>query len=161
MVGRPLARGRGRGRLSLSAGLAVCGRPCMGAGRGWPPLLLAAFIANTQQERVDGSFEARELNTAWYLTEARLIDMIKYFKISQVPHIENSKADALAKSASADIPNRDPPAIASVHRPTVAIIEEVTSTTHSYWRDQILYYKKDTTLLTNKEAAQRVKRVEA
>ncbi|RWW64990.1 hypothetical protein BHE74_00027739, partial [Ensete ventricosum] len=37
---RPLAGGLGHG-------LAMGGRPCMGAGRGWPPLLLAAFTAKT------------------------------------------------------------------------------------------------------------------
>ncbi|RRT31444.1 hypothetical protein B296_00054399, partial [Ensete ventricosum] len=44
--GRHLAGG-------LSHGLAVDGWPCMGAGRGWPPLLLAAFAAKIQQERVE------------------------------------------------------------------------------------------------------------
>ncbi|RZS28368.1 hypothetical protein BHM03_00061954 [Ensete ventricosum] len=34
----------------LAGGL---GRPCMGAGHGWPPLLLAAFAAKTQQEQVE------------------------------------------------------------------------------------------------------------
>ncbi|RRT34641.1 hypothetical protein B296_00042524, partial [Ensete ventricosum] len=29
----------------LGRGLAVGGRPCIGADRGWPPLLLAAFTA--------------------------------------------------------------------------------------------------------------------
>ncbi|RWV79344.1 hypothetical protein GW17_00059535, partial [Ensete ventricosum] len=37
---RPLAGGLGRG-------LAVGGRPCMGAGRAWSPFLLAAFAAKT------------------------------------------------------------------------------------------------------------------
>ncbi|RWV80465.1 hypothetical protein GW17_00058266, partial [Ensete ventricosum] len=37
----------------LGHGLAVGGRPCMGAGRGWSPLLLTAFAAKTQQERVE------------------------------------------------------------------------------------------------------------
>ncbi|RWV92689.1 hypothetical protein BHE74_00055037 [Ensete ventricosum] len=37
---RPLAGG-------LSRDLAVGGRPCMGAGRGWPLLLLAAFAMKT------------------------------------------------------------------------------------------------------------------
>ncbi|RWW13298.1 hypothetical protein GW17_00022996 [Ensete ventricosum] len=37
-VGRPLVGG-------LGCGLAVGGRPCMRAGRGWPPLLHAAFVA--------------------------------------------------------------------------------------------------------------------
>ncbi|RWV78836.1 hypothetical protein BHE74_00058971 [Ensete ventricosum] len=32
-------------RAGLSSDLAVGGRPCIGAGRGWPPLLLAAFAA--------------------------------------------------------------------------------------------------------------------
>ncbi|RRT31273.1 hypothetical protein B296_00051037 [Ensete ventricosum] len=36
--GRPFRAGLGRG-------LAVGGRPCMGVGRGWPHLLLAAFAA--------------------------------------------------------------------------------------------------------------------
>ncbi|RWV81628.1 hypothetical protein GW17_00056931 [Ensete ventricosum] len=35
-AGYPLAGGLGRD-------LTVGGRPCMGTGRGWPPLLLAAF----------------------------------------------------------------------------------------------------------------------
>ncbi|RWW46184.1 hypothetical protein BHE74_00047906 [Ensete ventricosum] len=37
---RPLAGGHCRG-------LTVGGRPCIGAGRGWPPLLLAGFAAKT------------------------------------------------------------------------------------------------------------------
>ncbi|RRT35644.1 hypothetical protein B296_00036633 [Ensete ventricosum] len=37
---RPLARGLGRG-------LAMGGRPCMGAGRGSSPLLLSAFATKT------------------------------------------------------------------------------------------------------------------
>ncbi|RWV90733.1 hypothetical protein GW17_00047042 [Ensete ventricosum] len=50
----PLRAGRSRPsreRLSpllagdVGHGLAVGGRPCMGAGRGWPPLLLTAFAA--------------------------------------------------------------------------------------------------------------------
>ncbi|RWW11674.1 hypothetical protein GW17_00024699 [Ensete ventricosum] len=41
VIGRHLARGLGRD-------LVVGGRPCMGAGRGWPPLLLIAFAAKTQ-----------------------------------------------------------------------------------------------------------------
>ncbi|RWW20974.1 hypothetical protein GW17_00014889 [Ensete ventricosum] len=45
-VGRPLAGGLGRG-------LAVGGRPCIGVGRGWPPLLLASFTTKIQQERVE------------------------------------------------------------------------------------------------------------
>ncbi|RWV83658.1 hypothetical protein GW17_00054710, partial [Ensete ventricosum] len=39
-VGRPLTGGLGHG-------LVVGGRPCMEAGSGWPPLLLAAFTAKT------------------------------------------------------------------------------------------------------------------
>ncbi|RWV97169.1 hypothetical protein GW17_00040061 [Ensete ventricosum] len=42
MAGHPLAGGLGRSRLLLTTGLAVGGRPYMGAGRGWPPLLLVA-----------------------------------------------------------------------------------------------------------------------
>ncbi|RWV77146.1 hypothetical protein GW17_00062071 [Ensete ventricosum] len=49
---RPLTGGLGRNRLPLAAGLAVGGQPCMGVGRGWPPLLLAAFAAKTQQEHI-------------------------------------------------------------------------------------------------------------
>ncbi|RWW55280.1 hypothetical protein BHE74_00038097 [Ensete ventricosum] len=45
-AGRPLAGGLGHA-------LAVGGRPCMGAGRGWLPLLLAAFTVKTQQEHGD------------------------------------------------------------------------------------------------------------
>ncbi|RRT34186.1 hypothetical protein B296_00038415 [Ensete ventricosum] len=36
----------------LGRGLAMGGRPYMGAGRGWLPLL-AAFVAKIQQERVE------------------------------------------------------------------------------------------------------------
>ncbi|RWV92531.1 hypothetical protein GW17_00045082 [Ensete ventricosum] len=46
VVGRPLTGGLGRSRLPLVAGLPVGGRPCMGAGRGWPPLLLAVLAVN-------------------------------------------------------------------------------------------------------------------
>ncbi|RWW64147.1 hypothetical protein BHE74_00028626 [Ensete ventricosum] len=55
---------------------------------------------------------------ARYLTKARwLIDMTKHFKISQIPHIENSRADALAKSASTDISNGESSAKAEVSDP--------------------------------------------
>ncbi|RWW72730.1 hypothetical protein BHE74_00019444 [Ensete ventricosum] len=40
----------------LSHGLAMDGWPCIGAGRGWPPLLLAAFAAKMQQEHVEGFY---------------------------------------------------------------------------------------------------------
>ncbi|RRT79983.1 hypothetical protein B296_00022159 [Ensete ventricosum] len=80
--------------------------------------------------------------------------MIKCFKISQVPRIKNYKGDALVKSISADTPNGDPPTLASVYGLMVAAIEKATSTTHSDWREEILRYKKDATLLTDKEVAQ-------
>ncbi|RRT52194.1 hypothetical protein B296_00016181 [Ensete ventricosum] len=47
VVGRPLIGGLGLSQLPLTAGLVVGGRPCMGAGRGWSPLLLAVLAANT------------------------------------------------------------------------------------------------------------------
>ncbi|RZS26147.1 hypothetical protein BHM03_00059454 [Ensete ventricosum] len=53
MAGRPLDGGLSRSRLPLTAGLAMGGRPCMGAGRGWRPLLLAAFAAKMQQEYIE------------------------------------------------------------------------------------------------------------
>ncbi|RRT31882.1 hypothetical protein B296_00057071 [Ensete ventricosum] len=39
--------------VGLGHGLAVGGRPCMGAGRGWSSILLAAFAAKMQQEYVE------------------------------------------------------------------------------------------------------------
>ncbi|RZS21390.1 hypothetical protein BHM03_00054032, partial [Ensete ventricosum] len=45
-IGRPLSGGLGRG-------LAMDGRPCMGADHGWPPLLLVAFAVKMQQECVE------------------------------------------------------------------------------------------------------------
>ncbi|RRT70611.1 hypothetical protein B296_00010585 [Ensete ventricosum] len=53
---------------------------------------------------------------------------IQYFKISQVPRLENSRADALAKSASADTIDRLP-AILSFCRLTIATVETVTTDT--------------------------------
>ncbi|RRT35665.1 hypothetical protein B296_00058201, partial [Ensete ventricosum] len=47
VVGRHLARGLGRNWLPLATDLAVGGWPCMGASRGWLPLLLAVFTAKT------------------------------------------------------------------------------------------------------------------
>ncbi|RRT34093.1 hypothetical protein B296_00043472 [Ensete ventricosum] len=81
--------------------------------------------------------------------------------MSQIPCNENSRADALAKSTSTDAPNGQLSAIANVHRPMVATIEEVAKATHSNWRDDILHYKKDATLPTDKGATCRVKRAEA
>ncbi|RRT34167.1 hypothetical protein B296_00053582, partial [Ensete ventricosum] len=43
---RPLVEG-------LGYDLAVGGRPCIGAGRGWRPLLLATFAMKTQQECIE------------------------------------------------------------------------------------------------------------
>ncbi|RWW12803.1 hypothetical protein GW17_00023515, partial [Ensete ventricosum] len=45
----PLTGGLSRSRLPLAVSLAMGGRPCMGAGRGWSPLL-AVFVAKMQQE---------------------------------------------------------------------------------------------------------------
>ncbi|RWV86612.1 hypothetical protein BHE74_00032088 [Ensete ventricosum] len=99
---------------------------------------------------------------ARYLAKAhRLIGMTKYFKISRIPHIENSRASALAKSTSADAPGGKPLVIPSVRRPTVTTIEEAAKATHPDWREDILRYKKDVTLPTDKGAARRVKRAEA
>ncbi|RWV81931.1 hypothetical protein BHE74_00033067 [Ensete ventricosum] len=68
---------------------------------------------------------------ARYLAEAcRLIGMTKYFKISQIPRVENSKADALATLASTDTTNVELSAIPSVRRPGVATIKEATMVTH-------------------------------
>ncbi|RWW39686.1 hypothetical protein BHE74_00054957 [Ensete ventricosum] len=47
VAGRPLVGGHGHSRLPLAAGLAMGGRCCMGADRGWLPLLLAAFTTKT------------------------------------------------------------------------------------------------------------------
>ncbi|RWV95495.1 hypothetical protein GW17_00041880, partial [Ensete ventricosum] len=54
--GRPLQVGLGRG-------LAVGGRPYMGAGRGWPPLLLAAFAGKIQQEHVERFYAIQSHDT--------------------------------------------------------------------------------------------------
>ncbi|RWW24722.1 hypothetical protein GW17_00010967 [Ensete ventricosum] len=40
-------------RAGPDHGLVVGGRPCKGAARGWPPILLAAFGAKMQQECVE------------------------------------------------------------------------------------------------------------
>ncbi|RRT59692.1 hypothetical protein B296_00013111 [Ensete ventricosum] len=53
--------------------------------------------------------------------------MTKYFKISQIPRIENSRADALARSASNDTVGVEPSAIPSIRRLMVTTIEEVTT----------------------------------
>ncbi|RRT36943.1 hypothetical protein B296_00054647, partial [Ensete ventricosum] len=42
IAGRPLARG-------LARGLAVGGQPCMGAGRGWSPLLTVFAVKTTRR----------------------------------------------------------------------------------------------------------------
>ncbi|RRT61926.1 hypothetical protein B296_00040955, partial [Ensete ventricosum] len=46
VVGRPLTGGLGHNRLPLAAGLAVGGRPCMGASHGWPAPLFAILATN-------------------------------------------------------------------------------------------------------------------
>ncbi|RWV82980.1 hypothetical protein GW17_00055476 [Ensete ventricosum] len=47
----PLRAGPGRGLAMGGHGLAVGGQPYMGAGRGWPPLLLAARYENIARIR--------------------------------------------------------------------------------------------------------------
>ncbi|RZS10959.1 hypothetical protein BHM03_00042238 [Ensete ventricosum] len=92
---------------------------------------------------------------ARYLTKAgQLICTTKYFKISQIPHLENSRADALARSASADTAGV-PSAIPSLCRPTVTAIKGATMVAHPDWREEILHYKRDATLLTDKAIAPR------
>ncbi|RZS11339.1 hypothetical protein BHM03_00042664 [Ensete ventricosum] len=79
--------------------------------------------ANTSRVGVDVTLiqdaKAQEPNIARYLAEARrLIGMTEYFKISHKPHVKNSRADALAKSASADTTDVELSAIPSVCRLT-------------------------------------------
>ncbi|RWW48724.1 hypothetical protein BHE74_00045181 [Ensete ventricosum] len=98
---------------------------------------------------------------ARYLTKAhRLIGMTKYSKISQIPHLENSRADALARSASTDTTSVLP-AIPSLRRPTIVTIEMTTMVALPDWREEILYYKGDMTLPMDKAATHRVKITEA
>ncbi|RZS22617.1 hypothetical protein BHM03_00055419, partial [Ensete ventricosum] len=51
------------GAAPAGRGLAMGGRPCMGAGRGWLPLLLAAFAAKTQQEHVERFYAIQSHHT--------------------------------------------------------------------------------------------------
>ncbi|RWW84290.1 hypothetical protein BHE74_00007114 [Ensete ventricosum] len=53
--------------------------------------------------------------------------MIKYFKISQIPRLENSRAHALARLASADTPDEFS-VIHSLCRLTVATVEMAITT---------------------------------
>ncbi|RZR96979.1 hypothetical protein BHM03_00026087, partial [Ensete ventricosum] len=54
VTNRPFAGGLDHSRPPLIGGQAVVGRPCRRLGRGWPPiLLLVAFGAKMQQERVE------------------------------------------------------------------------------------------------------------
>ncbi|RZS16462.1 hypothetical protein BHM03_00048452 [Ensete ventricosum] len=50
-------------RVGPGCSLAVGGRHCMGAGCGWPPLLLAAFTTKTQQERVERLYVIQSYHT--------------------------------------------------------------------------------------------------
>ncbi|RZR83197.1 hypothetical protein BHM03_00009765 [Ensete ventricosum] len=96
---------------------------------------------------------------AHYLVEARrLISMTKYYKISQILCLENSRVDALARSASVDIAGKLP-AIPSLCQPTVATIETATTVARPNWREEILHYKRDATLLIWLEKMKEVKRL--
>ncbi|RWW37365.1 hypothetical protein BHE74_00057541 [Ensete ventricosum] len=90
---------------------------------------------------------------ARYISEAhQLIGTTTYFKIFQIPHLENAKADALARGAST-IVTSELPTIPSLCKPTVATIEAATMAAHPDWREEILRYKKYTTLLADKVVA--------
>ncbi|RWW39434.1 hypothetical protein BHE74_00055242, partial [Ensete ventricosum] len=41
----------------------AAGRPCIGVGRGWPPILLAAFAMKTQQEHVERFYAIQSHHT--------------------------------------------------------------------------------------------------
>ncbi|RWW50372.1 hypothetical protein BHE74_00043383 [Ensete ventricosum] len=56
--------------------------------------------------------------------------MTKYFKISQIPRLENSRADALARSASGDTVGLSS-TIPSFRRSMVAAIEMTTTVARS------------------------------
>ncbi|RWV83968.1 hypothetical protein GW17_00054361, partial [Ensete ventricosum] len=58
-----LAGGLGRNQLPLVVGLVVGGRPCMGVGNSWPPLLLTAFTVKTQQECVEQFYAIQSHHT--------------------------------------------------------------------------------------------------
>ncbi|RWW42647.1 hypothetical protein BHE74_00051782 [Ensete ventricosum] len=85
--------------------------------------------------------EHLEPNMARYLSEARrLIGTTKYFKIFQIPCLENVRADALAQAAFANGADKLP-TIPSLCKPTVAIVEAATTAAHPNWREEILRYK--------------------
>ncbi|RWV82045.1 hypothetical protein GW17_00056486 [Ensete ventricosum] len=53
----------GRGWLALHGGWLWVAGPPWGVGHGWPPLLLAAFVAKTQQERVERFYAIQSHHT--------------------------------------------------------------------------------------------------
>ncbi|RZR75205.1 hypothetical protein BHM03_00051810 [Ensete ventricosum] len=54
--------------------------------------------------------------------------MIKYFKIFQIPCLENARADALARLASADAAD-ELPTIPNLYQPTGTIVETIKNFT--------------------------------
>ncbi|RRT51185.1 hypothetical protein B296_00044860 [Ensete ventricosum] len=51
-------------RAGLGRDLATGGRPCMGVGCGWLPLLLAIFTMKMQEERVERFYAIKSHHTA-------------------------------------------------------------------------------------------------
>ncbi|RWW67202.1 hypothetical protein BHE74_00025372 [Ensete ventricosum] len=68
-------------------------------------------------------------------------------------------ADALARSASVDTTSKLS-AISSLCQLTIATIEMTTMVARPNWREEILHYKRDATLLVDKAVARRIKRTE-
>ncbi|KAK9911093.1 hypothetical protein M0R45_035016 [Rubus argutus] len=111
--------------------------------------------------QVTGEFQTKDLQMTAYLGYMQiLLRMLKFYNISQIPREKNSKADALARLATAD-PSLLPgnyPAIEHLSKPSISrtfsevfAVEQTTT-----WMDPILQYKLEGKLPGDKLEARRL-----
>ncbi|RRT63854.1 hypothetical protein B296_00015256 [Ensete ventricosum] len=75
----------------------------------------------------------------------RFSSTFKHFTISQIPRVDNSQADTLAKCALARTSRECLLEVARLHKPTIPTAEVTTTGISPGWMEEILRYKRDAT----------------
>ncbi|XP_064983502.1 uncharacterized protein LOC135623960 [Musa acuminata AAA Group] len=111
-------------------------------------------------EQLSGGYEARDPTMARYLAQVRnLTAKFLHFTLSNVPRVENERADALAKLASKPAPGVGPEVEELLARAFEIAVAATSSA--SSWVQELLRYKRDGTLPPDKAAARRLLRTHA
>ncbi|XP_065017258.1 uncharacterized protein LOC135643821 [Musa acuminata AAA Group] len=112
-------------------------------------------------EHLNDGYKARDPTMSKYLAEVKSLTVnFSRFTLSRVPRSENERADALAKLASKSDPEAQPEVEELPFR-AIAIAAVSPADLQTTWVQEMLRYKRDGILLTDKVAARRLRRTQA